>query len=124
MGRERGGVSFADIARRSRGRSDLRRGPRRAAFIAQRLTSYEFFLQGQERGLTLPVVNAPEEVMEDEHYNARRFPVTVEHPELGRPVTYTGAPFIMEASPWRLPASRTSPRGTPTRRSSKLGGTR
>ena len=40
--------------------------------------------------------------MEDEHYNARGFPVTVEHVELGRPVTYPGAPFIMEASPWRF----------------------
>ena len=71
-------------------------------FIASRLTSYQFFLQGQTRGLALPVVYSPEEVMEDVHYNARGFPTTLEHEGIGRPVTYAGAPFLMEASPWRL----------------------
>ena len=103
MGRDRGGVTLPEtLDDPSRAGDLLRRDGRVLQFIASRLTSYEFFLQGQQRGLAIPVVYAPEEVMEDEHYNARRLPVTVEHPDLGRPVTYVGAPFIMEASPWRF----------------------
>ena len=70
--------------------------------IASRLTSYDFFVQGQTRGMALPVIYAPEEVMEDVHFRARGFPVTMEHDGIGRPVTYAGAPFVMDASPWRL----------------------
>jgi crotonobetainyl-CoA:carnitine CoA-transferase CaiB-like acyl-CoA transferase len=102
MGRDRGGVTMAEAQQDPVAQEIFYAGRTALQFIASRLTSYEFFLQGQQRGLAIPVVYAPEEVMEDEHFNARRFPVTVDHPELGRPVTYTGAPFIMEASPWRF----------------------
>lgn len=102
LGEERGGVTLMEslddpVAAEifSAGRSALK-------FIAGRLTSYEFFFQGQSRGMALPVVYAPEEVMEDVHYIARGFPVALEHEGIGRSVTYTGAPFLMEASPWRL----------------------
>ena len=71
-------------------------------FIAERLTSYDFFVQGQTRGMALPVIYAPEEVMEDPHFRARGFAVTLDHPDLGRSVTYPGAPWAMDASPWRL----------------------
>jgi crotonobetainyl-CoA:carnitine CoA-transferase CaiB-like acyl-CoA transferase len=40
--------------------------------------------------------------MEDGHFRARGFAVTLEHEGIGRPVTYPGAPFVMDASPWRL----------------------
>jgi crotonobetainyl-CoA:carnitine CoA-transferase CaiB-like acyl-CoA transferase len=70
--------------------------------IATRLTAYEFFVQGQRRGMALPVIFAPEEVLEDEHFRARGFPVTLDHADLGRPVTYAGAPFVMDESPWHL----------------------
>jgi crotonobetainyl-CoA:carnitine CoA-transferase CaiB-like acyl-CoA transferase len=40
--------------------------------------------------------------MADVHYKARGFPVELWHEELGRTVTYPGAPFHMHASPWRL----------------------
>jgi crotonobetainyl-CoA:carnitine CoA-transferase CaiB-like acyl-CoA transferase len=71
-------------------------------FIAQRLTSYEFFVEGQQRGLPLPVVYAPEEVMNDPHYRARGLPVEVWHEDLGRAVEHAGAPLAMHGSPWRL----------------------
>jgi crotonobetainyl-CoA:carnitine CoA-transferase CaiB-like acyl-CoA transferase len=102
MGRDRGGVTVVETVGDPVAQEIFYAGRDALMFIAGHLTSYEFFLQGQRRGLAIPVVYAPEEVMEDVHYNARRFPVTVDHPDLGRPVTYTGAPFIMEASPWRF----------------------
>jgi crotonobetainyl-CoA:carnitine CoA-transferase CaiB-like acyl-CoA transferase len=102
MGRDRGGVTMIESLEDVECAAIFSAGRGALQFIAGRLTSYEFFVQGQRRGLALPVVYAPEEVLEDEHYTARGFPVTVDHPDLGRPVTYAGAPFIMEASPWRF----------------------
>jgi crotonobetainyl-CoA:carnitine CoA-transferase CaiB-like acyl-CoA transferase len=53
------------------------------------------------------VVYAPEEVLDDPHFRARGFPVEVEHPELGRTVTYPGAPYRFLGTPWRI--SRRAP---------------
>ena len=102
MGVKRGAISFADIAADPEVAAIFAAARDALVFIAQRITAYEFFLEGQQRGLTLPVVNAPEDVMCDPHYRARGFPVEVWHEELGRAVEYTGAPFHMHASPWRL----------------------
>jgi crotonobetainyl-CoA:carnitine CoA-transferase CaiB-like acyl-CoA transferase len=102
MGRDRGGVTMIESLEDAEAGAIFSAGRGALQFIASRLTSYEFFVQGQRRGLALPVVYSPEEVLEDEHYKARGFPVPVDHPDLGRPVTYAGAPFIMEASPWRF----------------------
>lgn len=102
LGYERGGVTLIEALEDPVAAEIFGAGRGALQFIASRLTSYEFFVQGQRRGLALPVVYAPEEVMEDVHYQARRFAVRMDHPAIGRPVTYPGAPFIMEASPWRL----------------------
>ncbi len=102
LGVERGGVSFGQIASDPEVAAIFGAARDALVFIAQRLTAYEFFLQGQSRGLTLPVVYAPEEVMEDPHYHARGFPVEVWHDELRRAVAYAGAPFHLHGSPWRL----------------------
>jgi crotonobetainyl-CoA:carnitine CoA-transferase CaiB-like acyl-CoA transferase len=48
------------------------------------------------------VVYAPEEAMADEHFRARGFPVQVHHPELGRDITYPGAPFRDSESRWQI----------------------
>jgi len=102
LGRDRGGVTLIETLDDPVAAEIFGAGRGALQFIASRLTSYEFFVQGQSRGLALPVVYAPEEVMEDVHYAARGFPVTRHHDGIGRPVTYPGAPFVMEASPWRL----------------------
>jgi crotonobetainyl-CoA:carnitine CoA-transferase CaiB-like acyl-CoA transferase len=70
--------------------------------LAARHTAEELFHMGQRMGLTWAAVRAPEEWLEDEHARARGFFVEVEHPELGRTVTYPGAPFRMSATPWRI----------------------
>lgn len=61
--------------------------------IAENMDSYDFFAEGQRRGLTSGVVYAPEEVLDDPHFVDRGFAVTVDHERLGRSVTYPGAPF-------------------------------
>jgi crotonobetainyl-CoA:carnitine CoA-transferase CaiB-like acyl-CoA transferase len=69
------------------------------ALIASRLPAREAFLGFQRRGLPVGVLYSPEDIMGDEHFAARGFPVPVEHPELGRNFTYPGAPVRMNGSP-------------------------
>jgi len=75
--------------------------------IASRISAYEFFIGAQERGISVGVIYSPEEAIEDPHFRARGFPVEVLHPELGRSVTYPGAPYRFEKTPWRI--SRRAP---------------
>ena len=70
--------------------------------IASKLDDYEFFVQGQRRGISLGVIYAPEEVMADPHLVERGFPVDVWHHSLGRAVTYPGAPIRFTRTPWRI----------------------
>ena len=79
-----------------------------AALIASRLAAYDAFVGFQQRGIPVGIVYAPEEVMEDPHFVARGFPVTLDHDQLGRPVTYPGAPYRLVRTPWAL--TRRAPR--------------
>ena len=47
-------------------------------------------------------MRAPEDWLDDEHARARGFFVEVEHPELGRTITYPGAPYQFSETPWRI----------------------
>jgi crotonobetainyl-CoA:carnitine CoA-transferase CaiB-like acyl-CoA transferase len=76
--------------------------------IASKLSALEFFLQGQQRNIPVGVIYSPEEVLDDPHFRARGFPVEVAHPELGRTVTYPGAPYRFVRTPWAI--SRRAPR--------------
>ena len=68
-------------------------------FIASRIKGYDFFIGAQNRGFQCGIIYSPDEAMRDPHFAARGFPVQVEHPELGRSVTYPGAPYRMTGSP-------------------------
>ena len=70
-------------------------------FIAA-LPSETVYHEGQGRGVSMGPVRAPEEVMADQHFHERGFFVEVEHPEIGRTLTYPGAQAIYGASPWRI----------------------
>ena len=72
------------------------------ALIASRLSAQEFFLGCQRVGLSVGVVNAPEEAFEDEHFKARGFQVPVHHDDIDRAVVYPGAPYRFEKTPWQI----------------------
>lgn len=78
--------------------------------IAAHLPAMEFFIGGQQRGLTSSIILTPDEAIRNEHLLARRFPNEIWHEDIGRHVVYPGAPFVMEASP-----------GSIRRRAPKLG---
>ena len=52
--------------------------------------------EGQRRGLPIGIVNAPEDVLRDEHMNARGFFVEVDHPGHG-PAWHPGVPYRFSA---------------------------
>jgi crotonobetainyl-CoA:carnitine CoA-transferase CaiB-like acyl-CoA transferase len=104
---ERGGVSIAEMATDDLARDIFGAGREALCFIAERIPAHDFFVGGQTRGLACGVVAAPEEAFETEHVKARGFQVEVEQEQIGRPVRYPGAPFLMPASPWRI--SRRAP---------------
>jgi crotonobetainyl-CoA:carnitine CoA-transferase CaiB-like acyl-CoA transferase len=60
--------------------------------------------EAQSLGLLAGAVMTVADLFGDEHYGRRGFWETIDHPETG-PLTYTGRPFVMSASP-RPPAGR------------------
>ena len=70
-------------------------------FIASQ-PSETVYHEGQNRGFSMGPVRAPEEVMADQHFHERGFFVEVEHPDIGRTLTYPGAQAVYGASPWRI----------------------
>ena len=53
----------------------------------------------QQRGMPAGIIYSPEEVAADPHFEARHWARSVEHPELGRTVRYTGLPVTFPATP-------------------------
>jgi len=70
--------------------------------IASRLSAYDFFHGCQTAGLSVGVVNSPEEAFEDPHFKERGFQVEVAHEDLGRSFRYPGAPYRFEKTQWRI----------------------
>jgi benzylsuccinate CoA-transferase BbsE subunit len=69
-------------------------------FLGEHLDAYDFFVETQSIGLATGVIYSPGEALADPHFVARGFPVAIEHPELGRTITYPGAPYRFTATPW------------------------
>ena len=68
-------------------------------FLAERLGAHELFVGLQMIGLACGIVYSPEEMLADEHFVARGFPVEIDHDGIG--VTYPGAPYQFSATPWQ-----------------------
>ena len=68
-------------------------------FLAERLGAYDLFIGLQTHGLACGIVYSPEEMLADEHFVARGFPVEIDHDGIG--VTYPGAPYQFSATPWQ-----------------------
>jgi crotonobetainyl-CoA:carnitine CoA-transferase CaiB-like acyl-CoA transferase len=66
------------------------------------MRGYDFFVEGQSRGIPVTLVNAPEDVMADPHMIERGFPVAVAYPDRNAPVIHPGAPYRLHATPWRI----------------------
>jgi crotonobetainyl-CoA:carnitine CoA-transferase CaiB-like acyl-CoA transferase len=102
MGIEQGGVRFRELGTDPVMDAIYGAGREALIFIASRIPAQEFFVGAQERDLQCGVVYAPEDAMADPHFQARGFPVEVDHPELGRSFTYPGAPFRDSEASWRI----------------------
>jgi benzylsuccinate CoA-transferase BbsE subunit len=59
-------------------------------------TAEEAYHEGQGRGLAIGPINAPDDLLEDEHLRARNFFVSVEHDDVP-PGLYPGVPFRFSA---------------------------
>jgi crotonobetainyl-CoA:carnitine CoA-transferase CaiB-like acyl-CoA transferase len=90
---------FSDPAYRAGHYGEVWRAMKR---LAARHDGETLYRLGQGAGLPWGVIRAPEEVADDAHLRARGHFVELDHPELGRSVTYPGAPFLAHGSPWRL----------------------
>ena len=93
MGVERGGVHLSELRSNPEAGAIFGAGREALRFIAGRLPARDFFTGGQARGLSVGILNAPEDVMADPHFAARGFHVDVAHDELGRSFVYPGLPF-------------------------------
>jgi benzylsuccinate CoA-transferase BbsE subunit len=69
-------------------------------FAATR-TRKQLYAEGQSYRIPIAPVYAPGEAVESEHFQARGFVHTVEHPLLGT-LRLPGAPYQLTASPWAL----------------------
>ncbi|HEY7295930.1 MAG TPA: CoA transferase [Dehalococcoidia bacterium] len=70
--------------------------------FVQALPAEEVYRRGQALHMPWGPVRSPDENLDDPHWRDRGFFVEVEHPELGRSVTYPGLPYRLEGSPGRI----------------------
>jgi crotonobetainyl-CoA:carnitine CoA-transferase CaiB-like acyl-CoA transferase len=72
------------------------------ARFAESIDAEEAYREGQAHRLPWAIVRGPEENLRDPHWHDRGFFVDVHHPQLDRPVTYPGAPYLFSRTPWRI----------------------
>jgi len=65
-------------------------------------TKKELFEKAISQGFILAPINSIQDVFEDAHFRARGFWQTIDHSEVSDKVTYPGAPYISEDSPYRI----------------------
>ena len=70
--------------------------------LAARTDADALFKRAQSLGFQWGIVNAPEDVLADPHFQARGFPTEVEHPELGETFIYAGAPYDLPKARWAI----------------------
>jgi crotonobetainyl-CoA:carnitine CoA-transferase CaiB-like acyl-CoA transferase len=108
MGVQRGGVDPRTAVGDEEAQAILGASRDGLLFIASKIPAYDFFIGTQERDMQCGIIYSPEEALEDPHFQARGFPVSVHHDDLARDVTYPGAPYRFSGSPWQI--SRRPPR--------------
>ncbi len=76
--------------------------------LTQQFSVEQFYREGQRRHLAVSPINTAETVTRDAHLVARDFFVTPEDCDPDEGLTYPGAPYKLEKTPWRL--RRSAPR--------------
>jgi crotonobetainyl-CoA:carnitine CoA-transferase CaiB-like acyl-CoA transferase len=102
LGVERGGVVVADVESDALVAAIYQAGSDALRYLVEHMPARQFFIDAQRRNLPAGILLAPEDVMEDEHFIARGFPVQVHHEDHERSFAYPGAPFHAPASPWQV----------------------
>jgi hypothetical protein len=102
MGVERGGILLNELESDPLAAAIYEAGCDALRLLAAQFPAKEFFVAAQRRALPVGVLMAPEDVIEDEHFIARGFPVEIRHDDLNRSFVYPGAPYRASASPWRV----------------------
>jgi crotonobetainyl-CoA:carnitine CoA-transferase CaiB-like acyl-CoA transferase len=102
MGVERGGVLVAEVASDPVVAAIYQAGSDALRSVAEHLGAKDFFVGAQRRGLAVGVLFTPEDVIENEHFIARGFPVELHHDDLNQSFVYPGPPFNAPRSPWRV----------------------
>ena len=69
-------------------------------------TKMELYEEALKRGHWLVPISSPKSVWKDPQPRFREFWEEIEHPELGRTITYPGWPIIQSETPWK-PKRRT-----------------
>ena len=59
----------------------------------------EMFYAAHQQRFIFGVIDSPEEVLENPQFEARKYFVDLEHPEIGS-IKFPGAPFLMDGTPW------------------------
>ena len=99
-------LRFPDRAAVRRGDPYAKEQSRRVASAVQQLAdkndAHYLFTRAQELGFQWGIINAPEDVLADAHFQARGFPTEVEHPDLGESFIYAGEPYKLPESPWSI----------------------
>ncbi len=91
--------AFADPAHRAQNFREVWRALKR---LAEKHDAEEIYRLGQSAGLPWGPIRAPDETLSDPHLRARGHFVDLRHEEIGRSVTYPGAPFLAHGSPCEL----------------------
>ena len=70
-------------------------------WVQSRKWDAELWKEGQRYGQHWAPIRKPEENADDPHWLERKTFTQVHHEEIGRTLTYNGAPWLSETTPWR-----------------------
>ena len=70
--------------------------------IAKKTNAIDFMERAQGGNIVCSVLNTPDEMLNSPHFISRNFPTPVQHLDRADPVTYSGAPYHFEKSPWQI----------------------
>jgi crotonobetainyl-CoA:carnitine CoA-transferase CaiB-like acyl-CoA transferase len=102
MARDQGGIDYTRLRTDPIQVEMLGAGREALWSIAAVVPAREFFVQAQQRGLAVGVINSVESMLDDPHVQARHAWTEVAHDGVEAPVTYPPPPFQAEVAPYRV----------------------